>query len=55
MDLFKSQEKGKGVSGEWIHFQGMEIYKKNILPSEKGSISKEKNLLPIEANSFLLE
>ena len=44
------------VQKEWIHFQGRQLLQKKyyfLLPSEKGSTLKGKNLLPVGANSFL--
>ena len=43
-----------GTCGEWINFQATQS---NCFycPSEKGSPLKGKNLLPMGANSFLIE
>ena len=39
-----------------MHFQGRQLNKNGVcLASEKWSILKGKNLLPVGANSFLLE
>ena len=41
---------------ELIHIKGRQLYIKIVLlPSEKGSTLKGKNLLPVGANSFLLD
>ena len=43
---------------KWMKFQGRQLFqncKIVLLPSEKWSILKGKNLLPLGANSFLLE
>ena len=43
------------VKGKSMHFQGRQLLKLLLLPSERESTLKEKNLLPLGANSFLLE
>ena len=47
---------GCWASGEWIHLQGRLLFKNCCgSHSEKRSTLKGKNLLPLGANSFLLE
>ena len=41
--------------GDGYIFKGGNSIKTSLLPSENGSTPKGKNLLPLGANSFLLE
>ena len=56
--LKKKEKKNKCMctfQGQLIHFQGDSSVKLILLPFEKGSALKGKNLLPLGANSFALE